>query len=102
MVRMMGEHVFDEPGNERRMPPARDVRTRRRQISRAIELAERVLEETSSASQDWTAVARMAAELTGLAARLEAVPAGARTTGAQPSPNPFRTRCGPVPLRSED
>ena len=47
--------------------------------SPAADLAERILDEVSSADQDWTVVARCARELMQLAER-----AAARASGAEP------------------
>jgi hypothetical protein len=63
----MAEHTFDRP--DRRDPRAAV-------LDRAIELAERVLEEVSCARQDWRAVVAMARELEALALRLDGPPDG--------------------------
>jgi hypothetical protein len=66
----MGEHTFDEPHGRGAHEEA---------VVRAIELAERVLEEVSRGAQDWRAAATLAAELAHLAKRL----ADGRTVGRE-------------------
>jgi hypothetical protein len=65
IVVAMGERTF-----ERADQTADERRSRRRAIGRSIELAERLLDEVTSARQDWAAVAAAARELALLAGRL--------------------------------
>jgi hypothetical protein len=92
----MGEHMFDTPARRRRRSQARKGSPRRVEVSRAIELAERVLEETTRAGQDWWAVAAMAEELADVALRLIEALANAPQSGANRHPRPFPRRSGPV------
>lgn len=84
----MTEHTFD---------PIRRRDLHEGAVTRSIELAERVLDEVSSARQDWRAVAAMAVELAGLAGRL-AGPARLNAGRRSPEPpTPVRTTLRDVP-----
>ncbi len=72
----MGEHTFENEARRARADaPAR---------TRAIELAERLVDAVSSARADWASVAAMALQLEAFARELAAAESAKKTLGSGP------------------